>query len=105
MKAGALRHLVTLQAPLVTTNDYGEAITTWQDVATLSAALVPLSAREFFHAQQTQADVTHKVMLRYRPGLTPTMRLVVCGRIFHIASVIDREERQVELELLCKETL
>ena len=105
MKAGSLRHWVTFQEPVETQNDYGEPVTTWQGVLSCRASIEPLSAREFFAAQQTKADVTHKVRLRYVAGIVPTMRLLFGSRVFHCSSVLNRDERGIELELLCKEAL
>ena len=104
MKAGSLRHVITLQEPVETQNDYGEPVTSWQDVLSCRASIEPLSAREFFASQQTKADVTHKVRLRYLP-VVPTMRLLFGTRVFNISSALNREERGIELELLCKEAL
>jgi len=105
MKAGSLRHVVTIQEPVETQDEYGQTVTTWRDVQTVNASIEPLTAREFFAAQQTKADVTHKVRLRYVAGIVPTMRLLFGSRVFHLGSVLNREERGIELELLCKEAL
>lgn len=105
MIAGSLRHVVTIQQPVETQDDYGQAVTSWRDVVTCPASIEPLSAREFFAAQQTKADVTHKVRLRYVAGIVPTMRLLFGSRIFQFSSVLNRDERNIELELLCKEAL
>jgi SPP1 family predicted phage head-tail adaptor len=105
VKAGSLRHLVEIQKPLDRQTEYGETETTWHRVATCDASITPLSAREFFAAQQVQADVSHRIVVRYVPCIGPQMRVVWCHRIFHIESVINTDERGVMLELLCKETV
>lgn len=100
-----MRHLVTIQEPILTQNDYNETVETWQDFATANASIGPLSAREFFNSQQVQSDVTHKVEMRYVPGVTPRMRLLFGSRALYIASVINADERGASLELLCRETV
>ena len=73
-KAGQLRHRVDLQK-LTTTRDatYNTNTSTWNTVAVLRAAVVPVNGREFFEAKQVAADVSHKVQLRYYPNITSTV--------------------------------
>lgn len=35
----------------------------------------PLVGREFFAAQQVQAEVTTEILIRYRPGINSTLRI------------------------------
>lgn len=104
MEAGALRHRVAIQEPVEARNSYNEVIVTWALVAVVWAWVAPLSGREFFAAEHVQSEITHRVRLRYRAGITPEMRVVMNGRVLMIQSVIDRGERRRELELMCKET-
>jgi SPP1 family predicted phage head-tail adaptor len=105
MKAGSLRHRVIVQEYVETLNSYGESVKTWSELTQVDAAVEPLAGREYFHAQQTKADVTHKVTMRYTPYVAPAMRIVFGTRIFHIASVRNADERGIMLELICKEQL
>lgn len=103
MRAGDLRHRVTIQQLSALSDGMGGVRETWQDVATVWAAVEPMEGRERYEAQQIQAELTHRVRLRYRPGITPKMRVVHKGRIFQIEAVINRAERNRELILLCAE--
>ena len=103
MRSGRLRHRVTIQQPVVAVNGYGERITTWSTVATVWGAVEPLRGREFFDAEQVQAEVSHRVVLRYRSGLATTMRLLHLTRVLHIQAIIDVDERHRELQLMCRE--
>lgn len=104
MQAGRLRHRVTIQNAVEARNAYGEAIKTWSTVATVYASVEPIRGREMFDAEQVQSEVTHRVRLRYRPGLTSQMRLLFNGRMFEIQTVINVNERNREVQLMCKET-
>lgn len=88
LAAGTLRHSVTLQRPVVVSSPYGERETSWQDVATVRADFHPLSAREFVAAQQLQAQVSARVVIRYRDDVDATMRLVHNGKPYDIAGVL-----------------
>ena len=81
----------------------GGFILTWTDVATVWAAIEPLKGAERLHAQQLQSPVTHRVTMRYRAGVRPSMRLVFDARTLNIRAVIDPQERNRTLELLCEE--
>lgn len=103
MGAGDYRHLVTIQQPVETTDDLGQPVTTWSNVATVHAAVEPLEGRELFAAQAVRAETTTRVRIRYRSGITPKHRLVYAGRVLNILSVIDPDERHREIVLLCSE--
>ena len=67
------------------------------------AAIDPISGREFYAAEQSQSEVSHKVRCRYRTGLDTAMRIVYGRRKFKIISIIDWEERHESLLIMCKE--
>lgn len=105
MNIGDLRHRITIQQPVESSNTFGEVEKTWQDVATVWASIEPLRGREYFDSQQINAEVTTRIRIRYRPGIKPKMRVVYGERIFDIQSVIDVEERHKEIHLMCKEVM
>ncbi len=104
---GKMRHRITFQEFDGEADDYGDPLETddshWNDVVTTWAAIDPISGREFYAAEQSQSEVSHKVRLRYRPGITTAMRISFGSRRFKIISVIDWEERHESLLLMCKE--
>ena len=71
MKAGKLRHRVTLQEDQAagTQDSYGQEVEDWQDVATVWAAVEPLQGREFLGGKQLVAEVTTRIRIRYFSGL------------------------------------
>lgn len=105
MRAGSLRRRVTLQSRATAHDAYGQQSTSWATVATTWADIQPLSGRELLSAQAQQAETTHKVLIRYRAGVTSAMRLLYQGRVFNIQSVTDPDMAHVTLELLCSEGL
>lgn len=105
MNAGKLRHRVTIQELVRADDGYGGITETWQDVATVWAAVEPLRGSERYRAQQVQSELAYKVTMRYRAGIKPQMRLVYGGRVLEIEAVIDVEELHRWLELLCSEVV
>ena len=89
MRNGKLRHKMTLQEPVdVQDTTTGEMVRTWQDVAKVWASLEPLSAREFVAAGAEQSEVSARVTIRYREGVTSKMRLVYRGMAYDIKGVL-----------------
>lgn len=110
MQAGKLRHRLMIQSlpDTPTRGTSGEEKvddSEWQNVAMIWGSVEPLAGREFFAAQQVNADVSHRIRLRYLPGITPKMRLKFGDRIFDIVNSLNIEERNRELELLAREVV
>lgn len=105
MRAGELRHRITLRIATVSQDDCGQPVQTWTDHATVWAAVEPLRGREYFESQQQQAEVTTRIRIRYRAKVSPVMRVKWGVRIYKIEAVIDPDERHQELQLMCAEVV
>lgn len=105
MRIGKLRHRITIEQADETQNLDGSVVESWSCYATVQASIEPISGREYIAAQSTQADVTHRISLRCLGGIIPKMRVNFGGRIFEILSVINVGERNVELQLMCRENI
>lgn len=107
MQAGRLRHKIDIQSLVAGSPQQlgtGEPDETWTVFLNdIWAAVEPLQGRELFAAQEFHSDVTVRIRVRYRTGITPRMRAVFETRNYSILYVLDREERHRELELLCSE--
>lgn len=104
---GKMRHRITVQRFVGEPDSFGDPPldddSQWDDVATVWAAIDPISGKEFYAAEQSQSEVSHKVRCRYRRGITSAMRIMYGSRIFSILSVIDWEERHESLLIMCRE--
>jgi SPP1 family predicted phage head-tail adaptor len=103
MNPGELRHRIVIQKLENTQDSFGQPVEKWNDVATVWSSVKPLVGREFFAAETVNSEVTHKVRMRYKAGITPDMRVKFGIRIFQITAVINYQERNIELQLMCKE--
>ncbi len=105
MKAGDLRHRITIQKLSGAVDEMKQPIPDdWVDVATRSASVEPLTGREYWAAQQVQAETTVRIRMRYLRGIDPTMRVLFKGRVLEIiAPPVNVGEKNIELQLLCKE--
>jgi len=101
---GEMRQRIALQVKTITKSE-GIPLESWTTVATVWAAVADISGKEYFQAQAVQSEVTTRIKIRYKTGITPSMRLLYGSRVFHILSVIDKGEWHRLIELMCKEVI
>ncbi len=100
---GNLRHRITLQKPVIIKDSIGQEVEEWREVATVWASVEPLSGKEYFNAQQVNSEISNKIIIRYINDLSSQWVVQFGDRIFNILSVINFEERNIYLQLLCSE--
>jgi SPP1 family predicted phage head-tail adaptor len=99
-----LRHEVTIQQPGTRVDDgYGGGSVVDSNVATVWAAIEPLTGNELFQAGQFNPSLSHRVRIRYYPGIRPSWKVKYGTRTFDIKSVADVDERHREVVLMCEE--
>lgn len=87
MQAGKLRHridiqeLVEIRDPV--TGEFGEPswVTRWSKCP---ARVEPLSARDLIAAKAQQSEATGRMVIRYRAGVLPTMRIIYREEVYSI---------------------
>lgn len=102
INAGRLRERVTVQIPSGTTNPLGETVISWSNSTAVWASVEGVSAREALALGQQETVLTHRVRMRYLPGLTQDMRLVWRNRTLEIVSLLEHGNRS-EHEAICEE--
>jgi SPP1 family predicted phage head-tail adaptor len=102
IRPGELRERVTVQVASGTTNALGETVLAWSDSSAVWASVEGVSAREALLAGQQDAAITHKVRLRYLPGLTSRERFAWRGQTLEIVSLLEHGNRS-QHEAVCVE--
>jgi len=102
--AGALKHSVVIQQKSVSRKSGGGQTVTWSTVATVLARITPRNQSEYLRAMQFEAQTTHRIIIRYRAGITTNMRIQFGSRYFNIQSIIDIEEGRRFLQIDALET-
>ncbi|MDN4511426.1 Phage head-tail joining protein [compost metagenome] len=86
MRAGDLRHRIEIQHKVTprdpVTLEFGEP--EWQLFTQVWAQVSPLSARDLIAAQAAQSEATARMVIRYRHGVLPAMRIVYRDEIYSI---------------------
>lgn len=102
MSAGKYRHRITIERLTQTVDDYGAPSGSWLTVGTFAASIEPLTGREYLAAFAIQSEVTTRLRLRFVAGILPSDRATYRGITYDVLSIINREMRNVELELMCR---
>lgn len=104
MNSGKLKHRIEVQESINTRDEFGAISSqTWETFCLMWASIEPLSGREYFTAVQMQSEISHKITMRYKSGIKPHYRILWNGRIFDIQSILNKEERNIELIFYCSE--
>jgi SPP1 family predicted phage head-tail adaptor len=115
IKSGDLRHRVQIQTPIDIQNNLGEIIEDpdsvgWSTVATIWAAIEPMTGNEFWAAGRYEHEVDTTIRIRYRSGLNNTMQIIWTDsagqtHTYHIHGIIDIDQRHIQIRLICKEVV
>jgi len=105
MRAGSLRHKVTIERVTTEPDEIGQPIETWTAVGTFPASVEPINGREYFAADAAQSEVTTRIRMRYQAGITQHDRATHGGQVYEVLSVINPEMRNEELVLMCKSSV
>lgn len=100
MRAGPLRHQITIESKTVTRGTLGGTSESWTTFVTTMAQISPLRGREYFEAQATQNSTEYKIITRYVEGVTAGMRVSYNGDVYNITAVINPDLRNRYLELM-----
>jgi len=103
---GGLRHGATFYTQ--TEADDGEGGMLYTDVQlgqSRWAAIRTMTGRERTSNKTEEATTTHEIRIRYWSEVDSSLRVKVRGRWFEIEGVINVDERDREMVLLCKEAV
>jgi len=81
--AGDLDKRVTIQEP-IESHLHGEVRITWKDGLTVWAKIEPLTGRDYDLAAQVKSEITHRVTIRFRTGITSKHCLKYGKRILQL---------------------
>jgi SPP1 family predicted phage head-tail adaptor len=103
MEIGKLRHKVSLLQKSVTQDEIGQEVGGYTIFCTIWAAVEQLSFKETLSAGSERASRMVKIKFRYIPNVSADMRISHGDKTYEIISMLDKESRHIELELLCEE--
>jgi len=105
MDIGKLKTKILIEQVIETANDYGELIKTWSTFAPAWAEIRPITGREYYAANQINAEITAEIRIRYVAGITPKMRVNNNSQLFDIKTVINTQNANKEIVLKVTENV
>ena len=102
MRSGQLDQRISVERLVEGYDELGQPINTWLPIITTWAAVEPLVGREYLAAAALVAEVTARIRMRYRPGITAADRVIHDGKVYGITSVADVHSSRRELVLMCR---
>lgn len=69
------------------------------------AAIWPVSSKESRENMRVGMNITHNIRMYYREGIEPTMKVLFKDRSFEIKGIVNPEEANIYLDLVCEEKL
>ncbi|MFT7880709.1 MAG: phage head closure protein [Sulfurimonas sp.] len=103
MRIGRLRHIGVVESYTESVNGFGEPTRSWAEFCKVWCDIKPLHGNEKYVSAEKHATATHQVIIRYRRGINPKMRLIARGRTFEIESVLNVNEQDKMMQLIVKE--
>jgi SPP1 family predicted phage head-tail adaptor len=100
---GALRHRINVQRQTYVADNAGGGVNTWGDYASIRAFIKPISGNERLYSMRLEANVTHRIFIRYRADLTTNDRINFNGRLMQIRALINLEEMNKFIEIYAEE--
>lgn len=94
---GARRRRFVLERPVEQPDGFGGVLRRYVSGPILWGAIAPLGSVERVRGGRADTLVTHRITLRRRADLTPSMRLSAGPRRFAIRTVADSDERGRDL--------
>lgn len=106
MRAGILRHRVSLQSRSETRDAMGGTTFSWATYATRWARIETTGGAESPVGVGVASETTHTVTMRYDSTLSavvPRDRVLFGSRVLDVVAVVRDEQRPITLMLTCKE--
>ena len=102
MRAGQLDQRIVIERLVEGYDELGQPINDWLPIVTTWASVEPLVGREYLAAAALVSEVTARIRMRYRPGITAADRVIHDGKVYGITSVADVHSSRRELQLQCR---
>lgn len=103
MSPGELRRRMVIRQVSRARDAVGGQVDTWADLATVWAKVEAVSASERYWRQQTTAQASHKITIRYRTDVTTKMRIAYGAKLFEVRGITDVDDARAWLEIACDE--
>ena len=103
MNIGKLNKRIELKSNTPTRDSYGGNTDVWATYTTVWASIEPIAGKELLQMSERNAELTHKITIRYNSLVSEKHRVLYGTRTFVIVSIINKDEIGEYQEIMCKE--
>ena len=103
INAGRLKRHIEIWRYVNARNEAGSDVNKLTKIKTVYGEIRPVRGSEYTEYYKTQHELSVKITIRYYADLKSTDVLVYHGRQFEIKSIINPEENNYILEVMCVE--
>ena len=106
MRAGPLRHRLTIQRRTASKDALGGMVDTWTALLTCRCDFNPVSGREYIGGGAMQSEATAKFVIRYdsaTAAITTADRILFDGGYYNILHAANSGGRNQMIEIICSE--
>lgn len=105
MKAGDLKHPITIERPTKITDNRGNRVPTWATVCVCRASVADVSGRDFYAAQAYQAQDVVTFGIRWRDDIDTSCRVLFNGAAYKIMQINHLGYRRDYLHIKARQTV
>ena len=103
-----MRETVRIEKPNTSTNEFGEAVQTWECVRECRAEVVQLNVNQLARANKPENQSTYNVTVRWNDCITSLpMRVVWINnncKTMYVSSAVSSDPKRTIIVLTCEET-
>ena len=103
LKAGDLKHKIIIERQTKTPDGNGGNVLACVTNKTLRAKIKPLSGKERLFASRLEADITHRVTIRYTTDILASDHINYNGRYFNMRALLNMDEANKFIEISADE--
>jgi SPP1 family predicted phage head-tail adaptor len=111
VRSGDLRHNITFQEPVSTSDGMGGTTVKYSEIYSCRGAIWPLSSKEQLDSMKLELQVNHRIKIRHPRSVSITAKhrikwhdhITDTDKYFNIVSIRNVEKRNMTLEFLALE--
>ncbi len=101
--AGRFNRQLTIENEVELADGCGGYVSRYEAQDTVWAHLCPLRSSSVARADNSVTELTHRILIRFRPNISGTTRFITGSRKFEVQTVRDPDETRRYLECDCIE--
>ncbi len=101
--AGRFNRQLTIENEIEMSDGCGGFVTRYETQDTIWAHICPLRASNITRADNSIVEISHRILVRFRPNISTSTRFVTGSRRFKVEAVRDPDETRRYLECDCVE--